>query len=382
MARKDKIKYYDISKILSIDACYYIIYGTRSNGKTYGALNYCLEEYFKDGSEFAYIRRWDDDIKGIRGATLFNSHINNGVIKRLSKGRYDDVTYKGRCFYLVHHDDEGNAIINDKPFAYAFALTMGEHYKSNSYPRIRNIVFDEFLTRGAYIDDEFVKFQNVLSTLIRLRDDVKIFMLGNTVNKYSPYIREMGLTKMDKQQPGTIDLYTYGETSLRVAVEYSDMPIKDKKSNKYFAFDNPRLNMIKTGAWEIDIYPHYPSDYIKPLPKDILYQFFVVFEGSILTCQIIDKEAYEKKNDETGKVDKFPRVRFIFVYPKTTPIRADDTSLVYCIDACVKPNYRRKITKPTSKIERYITSLFIKGKVFYADNETGEIMRNYLLACK
>ena len=184
MAKKEKIKYYDIHKILSTEALYYIIFGERSNGKTYGTLYYCLEEYFKDGSEFAYLRRWDDDIKGDRGGSIFNAHVKNGVIKRLSKGKYDDVYYKGRNYYLVAHDETGKAIISDKPFAYAFALTMGEHYKGLSYPNIRNIVFDEFLTRGAYLPNEFVLFQNVLSTLIRLRDDVKIFMLGNTVNKY------------------------------------------------------------------------------------------------------------------------------------------------------------------------------------------------------
>lgn len=382
MSKKEKIKYYDISKILSIDACYYIIYGERSNGKTYGTLNYCLEEYFKNGSEFAYIRRWDDDLKGMKGATLFNSHINNGIIKRLSKNKYDDIYYRGRCYYLAKHDEDGKMIINEKPFAYAFALSMGEHYKSNSYPRIRNIIFDEFMTRGAYLEEEFIKFQNILSTIIRLRDDVKIFMLGNTVNKYNPYIREMGLNRMGKQEKGTIDLYTYGETSLRVAVEYSDMPVKDKKSNKYFAFDNPRLNMIKSGSWEIDIYPHYPSDYGKPLPKEILYKFFVIFEGSILTCDIIDKKEFERHNDETGKKDFFPHVRFIFVYPKNTEIKANETALIYSLDACVKPNYRRKINKPSSRLERYIASLFVKGKVFYADNETGEIMRNYLISCK
>ena len=37
-------------------------------------------------------------------------------------------------------------------------------------------------------------FMNVLSTIIRDRENIKIFMLGNTVNKYCPYFDEMGLT--------------------------------------------------------------------------------------------------------------------------------------------------------------------------------------------
>ena len=82
MAR-DKIKYWNIWNILSVEARYYVIFGERSNGKTYGTLNYCLEQYFEDGSEFAYIRRWDEDLVGKKGESLFNAHIKNGVIKKL-----------------------------------------------------------------------------------------------------------------------------------------------------------------------------------------------------------------------------------------------------------------------------------------------------------
>ena len=98
----------------------------------------------------------------------------------------------------------------ETPFAFGFAITSQEHDKSTSYPNVRTILYDEFLTRNAYIPDEFVLFCNVLSTVIRQRDDVKIFMLGNTVNKYCPYFKEMGLNNITKQKQGTIDIYKYG----------------------------------------------------------------------------------------------------------------------------------------------------------------------------
>ena len=63
-------------------------------------------------------------------------------------------------------------------------------------------------------------FANVLSTIIRHRNDVKIFMLANTVNKYCPYFKEMGLKHITEMKQGSIDIYTYGSSDLRVAVEY------------------------------------------------------------------------------------------------------------------------------------------------------------------
>ena len=376
MAKKEKIKYWDIRNVLSINARYMLIIGERSNGKTYGTITYCLEEYFKNGSEFAYIRRWDEDLVGKKGESLFNAHIKNGVIRKLSKGKWNHVVYKSRAYYFAFVDDEGVMTVDVRPFAYAFALTQGEHYKSNSYPDIRNIIFDEFLTRGMYLPDEFVIYQNVLSTIIRQRDDVKIFMLGNTVNKYCPYFKEMGLNRIQNQKAGTIDVYEYGNTGLRVAVEYCSMNATEKKSNVYFAFNNPRLEMIKTGAWEIDIYPHYPRDIysgINPL-LDIKYTFFIQFEGNTLQCEIIYK-----------KVDKDDNPKpcyFLFIHQKTTPIKEDKKTLIYSQDSNPLPNYRRKITKATSNLERKIQQFFAKDKVFYSDNETGEIMRNYLIWCK
>ena len=339
-----KINYWDIYPILSKKARYNVIYGERSNGKTYGTLQYCLECYFNDGSEFAYIRRWDEDLVGKKGESLFNGLIKNGVIRKLSKGKWNTVVYKSRAYYFAFIDDEGTVITDKSPFCYAFALTQQEHYKSNSYPNIRNIIFDEFLTRGLYLPDEFIIFQNVLSTIIRLRDDVVIFMLGNTVNKYSPYIKEMGLTRMRDQKIGTIDIYEYGDTGLTVAVEYSDMPIKDKKSNVYFAFNNPRLNMIKNGAWEIDVYPHYPREEYEGINpyKDIKYIFYVEFEGITLQCEVI----YKKEDKEGNKKPTY----FLFVHPKTTPIKNDDNkSLIYSQIHNPLPNYRRKLTKATSQ---------------------------------
>src|SRR5699024_5250425 len=124
-----------------------------------------------------------------------------------------------------------------------------EHDKSTAYPKVKTIFFDEFLTRQYYLPDEFVTFMNVVSTIVRQRDDVIIFMCGNTVNQYCPYFTEMGLTHVKEMNKGVIEVYKYGESRLKVAVEYADSISKSgKPSDVYFAFDNPNLQMITGGA--------------------------------------------------------------------------------------------------------------------------------------
>lgn len=355
------MKYYSLKKILSKNAQYNMIFGERSNGKTYAVLEYAIDQYAKHHHQTAIIRRWQDDFKKNRATTLFDGHEKSGCIKRLTLGAWECVVYYRSAWYLARREDD--EIVRDiEPFAYAFSISSMEHDKSSSYPNVTTILFDEFLTRRAYLPDEFVLFMNTLSTIIRNRADVKIFMCGNTVNQYCPYFAEMGITHVKNMKLGDIDVYTYGDSDLRVAVEYAGTSQKQKKdSDVYFAFDNPRLNMIKTGVWELDIYPHCPSKF---KPADILATFFICFNGETLQAEIVDRDGV-----------------FIFIHRKTSPLKDLESDLIYSTENNPAPNWRRNILKPTTPYERKIHQLFMMDKVFYQDNEVGEIVRNYVVWC-
>lgn len=361
-----KDKFYTLKNILSYNADYNVIYGERSNGKTTAVLRYALEDYINSGyrNQLAIVRRWEEDFKGKNGQQMYESIVNLGWVKDLTHGKYNSVYYFSQRWYLCFYDEKGERIaVEEEPFAMGFSITSEEHYKSTSYPKVCTILFDEFITRQYYLPEEFVKFQNLLSTIIRLRDNVKIFMCGNTINKYCPYFAEMGLTGIKKQVRGSIDIYTYGESDLKVAVEYSDFPAKKKASNKYFAFNNPKLEMITNGGWEIDIYPHLPEKY---RPADVLYTFYIVFDKELLEGEILGV------GDNT----------FLFIHRKTTPIKPDNVRLVYQKYPDHRRNYRSNFLKPYGKVDKYIKMLWDRKKVFYSDNEVGEVMNNYIKECQ
>lgn len=357
--------YYTLDKILKCNADYNLIYGERSNGKTTAVFKYALKNFIKSGyvEQLGLVRRYEEDYKGKNGDNIFTGIVNLGWVDKFSKGKYNNIVYARQRWWLCYIDDEGKKLYTcEKPFAIGFAIGSQEHYKSTSYPDITTILFDEFLTRSYYLPNEFVEFQNLLSTIIRLRNNVKIFMCGNTVNKYCPYFAEMGISNITKQEKDTIDLYTYGDTNLKVAVEYSISKFKTKISNKYFAFNNPKLKMIRDGEWEIDIYPHLPCKY---LPKNIQYTYYLEFNENILTARIINVDGNY----------------FTYIHRKTTPIREDNTNIVFSEHQNYKPNYRRNITKVYDKYGDVIYKFFKMEKVFYQDNEVGEIVRNYLIWC-
>lgn len=359
-----KNKFYSLENILKSDAQYNVIFGERSNGKTYACLEYALKQYVSKGKQSAYLRRLDEDFKSNRGATLYSNHTSNGLVAKLTKNKFTDIYYQNKKWWLCSYDEEhdNKRVLDVKPFCYAFSLTGMEHDKSTAYPDVTTIIFDEFITRGYYLIDEFVVFINVISTIVRQRTDVKIFMLGNTVNKYCPYFAEMGLKNVPSMEQGTIDLYTYGDSDLKVAVEYVGTNKSKKPSDVYFAFDNPKLKMITNGVWEVDLYPHCPTKYN---PKNIIFMYFILFDNNILQCDIILKDD----------------LYFTFIHRKTTPIKNPDRDLIFTTEYNPKPNYRRRINKPKNPVENKIYNFFKNDDVYYQDNETGEIVRNYLMWC-
>lgn len=360
------MKYYSLKKILDKKCQYNMIIGERSNGKTYSAKEKIIKDYCNNGNQGAIIRRYDLDFKSKRGQSMFSDVVNDGLISKYSKGQWSGVYYWCGVWYFCRKDDKGALIKSDDPFCYSFALTNMEHDKSTSYPRITNIVFDEFISRTGYLQDEFVLFMNVLSTIIRHRQNVIIFMLGNTINRDCPYFHEMGLNHVSNMSMGTIDVYQYGDSKLKVAVERcGENKRQSKPSDVYFSFDNPKLKLITSGAWEIGIYPHKPVDYTQ---NDVVFRYFINYNDNLLQAEIVMKGVYN----------------FTFIHRKTTPLRHPDNDIIFDTTADGRFNYSRKINQGMNKnkLVSKILSYFNNDKVFYADNDTGEVVRNYMLWCK
>ncbi len=373
---KDKPKYFTLDEIKKKKALYNVIFGIRSNGKTYSVLLEALNNYADSNfiNQTAMMRRYLDDIMPSKMSTIFNGIVKNGEIARIfkNKGGWTYVRYYMRKFFLAKKVkrtlSNGNEIeeeeFDEKPFMYVFAITEEEDYKQNSFPYVNLIIYDEFIARTGYVKGEFIMFMNLVSTIKRDRMDVTIYLIGNSISYTCPYFIEMGLKHIRQMKQGDIDLYTYGDTDLKVAVQYAE-PVKKIKSRRdidpYFAFDNPRLKMITTGDFELDLHPHCPYDY---LPKDIKYIFFIIFESMI----------YQ------GEIVRFNKQWFIFIHRKSTPIKNPDKDRIYQADTDVRWNYHKSLTRALSidSVGQSIALMFANNKVFYQDNQVGEDIRNYI----
>lgn len=356
-------KYYSYAKIDKIKATYNLIIGQRSNGKTFGACRKIIDTYIKTGKPSAYIRRMEEMIRPTNLAGLFNPHLEH--IEELTEHRYNHVVYWQHKFYLARYDedDKGRWVKTAQdlnPFCMTYAISTAETTKGTDPGEVAMILYDEFITRQFYLANEFVKYQNLLSSIIRDRPNVQIYMLANTVSKHCPYFRDMGLYRISQQEQGTIDVYTMGKSGTKIAVEYCSPSKATQKISKYFAFDNPQLDMITKGSWEIAMYRHAPEQ-LSSYP--ILLTFFVVFDG-----KTVQGDIYQYKDNP-----------LIFWHPKTTPIKDPDNTIIYMEDhEDGNPLHQMDIRAAQTKAQKIIYSLCQQRKTFFSDNETGELIANWI----
>lgn len=346
--------WYSFKRIHKYNAIYNIVIGQRSNGKTYAFKEQALHNYIEKGERCAYIRRFDSEIKPKVLDKLWDVH----DIEKMTKGRWNAVKYEKNCFTLCIKVDGKVVASDEQPFCDVYALNTWETSKGADRGEVTTICFDEFMTRRAYLTQEFVIFQNVLSSIIRDRDNATIYMLANTVNRYCPYFKEMGLYNVPNMQQGDIELYTFGESGLTVAVEMCAESSNTKKVKKYYAFDNPQLEMITTGKWEIALYPHPPTSVTK---EDIIKKFYIKFNNNIICGDIMKTEDY----------------LFILYHYHTGNHEPDKNDIVYLEQHDGLMLHCMYLSEVRTDAHKLIVDLINSGREFYTNNEVGEVVRNW-----
>lgn len=370
MAKKKEQTYYNILNLLETKAEYNMLLGQRANGKSYSVKEVAIWEayhesdYFefhknkktvrKDRFEFGYLRRWGDDIK----ARTVESYFADTPISKLTEGEYTGIEfYRGEIFF-TKMDEEDDKPRRCKRCGTTFSLNGCTHYKSLSYPTIGNIIFEEFVTDNGYLPNETRNLFDIVSTISR-RDDVRVFLVGNTISRLCPYFDEWELTHVLEQKPGTIDIYhqpsedideeTGDHKDIVIAVEYCATVSGTGKM-----FFGQKAKMISTGVWESEVYPHLEAPFRE---YKVRYQILYMYRkfGFIINLLV-------------GK-DKKP---FVFVYPRKKPNMSSEKHIkrIICEDFSTDQFITQYLTKVT-KYDTLVMELINDGKIVYSDNLTG-----------
>ena len=359
------MSYYSYDEIDAIEAIYNLIIGERSNGKTFGGMRKVVDAYIDEDLPSAYIRRLDEELKPKNIKSLLDPQIE--YLNQKTKGRWNGFTYYANCFFLCRYEEHpsGKRVLREKdtkPILRTYAINTWENNKGADNGAVKYIFFDEFITRRYYLPNEWVHFQNLLSSIIRRREGIKIYMLANTVNKYCPYFKEMGVKDVKDQEQGTIAVYKIGQTDKKIAVEYcANIEDAQKKNvSEYFAFENPQLATITSGAWEVAQYRHPPDDMSD---YKIIFCFFILFSEELIQGDIYLYKGYP----------------IIVFHPKTTELQHPEKDLIYQEDVYDgNPLHQAALAVGKTRAHKLIRELISTNRTFFDSNSTGELFNNWL----
>lgn len=350
--------FYSTEKIDKKGADINIIFGERGPGKTFALLEKAVRHYWETGRQSAYIRRLKDEIDGEKKTDIFEGVVSVGKISEITEDTWDNVVVRGSKVYLAKYDSDADSMKKDPtPFMHIFAISQQAKYKSTNFPEVDIIILDEFLTRDGEIVGEWSKYQNLLSTIIRRRDDVKIYLLGNTVNRDSVYFENYGIRDtVRKMKPG--DLKTVkSQGGALLAIEYTKPLTAAQKSAKYFDFGDSVGQMIMEGGWETERYPRPP----KFDKKDIYFTYFIIYLDRVLQ---VDMVATSEK-------------LFSVVHRKTTAIKDPDRDYIFSLRYDPRTNWHVKMNRKYDKMSQPIYDDIQGARVYFTDADTGEAFKNF-----
>ena len=253
-----EIKWYSSEKIRQEKAQYYMIFGERSNGKSYDIDKHLIDEFFTKGHEFGFVKRYEEDIKSKYMATVF------APLEEYMLEKYNHRIKFYRGNWLVYEDGLEGKLSECKIFGWAFSIANMNRTKATQYPNIQNILFEEFMSATAdYLPDELNLFINLISSIVRNRHNARVFMLANAISKYTPYSSALGL-KLHRLKKGSIITKTYynekGQKTTFAIERTENVDVFDNKDNKdkivFNIFGNSGVGkMITTGDFETHNHP-------------------------------------------------------------------------------------------------------------------------------
>ena len=361
MSKEDKI-HYNLDHIDKENALINLIWGERSNGKSYQvkhkkAIIPFLESMIKDGmnrDRFILMRRLREEIT----TEKIERYFADVDIASLTNNEYNIITYYRKEIYLGNYNIETGKVKRGEKIGYVVALSTEQHYAGASYLDVKNIIFEEFMSRSVYLANEPDKLMNFWNTVDRKRGIVRMWLVGNTISRVCPYLTDWGLQNIvSKQQQGTIitkmlDTGTYTDEGepikIKLAIEYC------KSSGKSSFAIGKHKDMLNKGSWQTEPQPHLPKSL-----KEYKLLFRIGFqykEFRFLADFIKDIESREC---------------VWFIYPHEKDFK--DNLLIFSDVVKLNKRYQRNIYDITLKNDKLqkVLNTFREGNIFYSSDLCG-----------
>ena len=300
--------YYNGYKTLTHNALYNFIIGNRGGGKSFWAKYWAINDFLKNGSEFIYLRRYSKELKTIKNFFNDVAEFFPNVIFQV----------KGRTF-LINEQKAGECLI----------LATSKIEKSNSYPLVNKIIFDEFIIdKGVYryLPNEVEYFLELYETVARTRE-VKTFFLANAITQTNPYFLYFNIELPYNKTVQTFYNNGSGSFVKKKNKENADVLIELVANADYIKMKNKtRFGQLITGtnysAYAVEnTFLRDSETFIQKKGINARYSFKLIYKDSVLGVWVDYTEGYYILSDDIDPKTKTS-------YAMTTPQHNPNTLLV------------------------------------------------------
>lgn len=280
--------FYDFSSLLSYKCLYNICTSVRGIGKTYNITKRCIKLGIEQKKiSFVILVRYKEDIDDIKNSWW-------SIVEHLFEG-YTFFTLR-KTIYC-----KDNKTGDRFPIGEFIALTQYARAKKTPRPYVKYIVFDEFLNEdNDYLKDEVNKFLNICDSIIRLRDNVRVILISNTISILNPYFDYFGFTKFDKQ-------FQRGEHDSILEFNAGEEFIKVRKKTKFgSSIDNTKYGDFSLNAkFMLDDTTNVME---KPKGSSTHYLYSIVLDNLPISCYLVNNIMYVSNNRDITRKAYTPYV--------------------------------------------------------------------------
>lgn len=340
--------HYNIDNINKENAIFNLIYGEKSNGKSYQVKHkMAIEHYLNTGKRFILLRRWREDISNL----WIEQYFADVDVEKLTNNKYNCVTQYRKVLYFSIYDKETGKTKRVEKIGYVMSLSTEQHMSSASFLDVDIIIYEEFMERGTYISHEPDRLMIFYSTIDRKRGTTKLYMVGNSISRVCPYINEWGLEHIFRNlQQGEIKtkIIKTENMEIKIAIEYCM-----SSGGKAMTIGNAS-KMVDSGAWQT-----FPQPKLSKSIKEynILYRFGFLYKGFRFLCDYIE--------------DKVTHDLCFFIYPHNKEFKED---LIVFSDVIKESIYWQRdiynISINNDNLKKFFQK-FKENRIFYADDLVG-----------
>ena len=351
--------HYNIDNISKEKANFNLIYGEKSNGKSYqvkhkkGVLPVLeeekkkIEQSIQNNERFILLRRWKEDISNM----WIEQYFSDVDVEKLTDGKYNCITCYRKVLYLSVYDVETGKTKRYEKIGYVMALSTEQHYSGGSFLDVKRIIFEEFMERGSYITNEPDKLMTLYSTIDRKRGTTELWMVGNSISRVCPYISAWGLDEIFrtiKQGEIKTKIIHNDANDVKIAVEYCMA-----SGGKTMAIGNAS-SMIDKGGWQTFPQPKLPKS---RKAYKCLYRFGFQYKNFKFMCELL-KDIEEKHT-------------CWFIYPKYDDFK--DKTIIFSDVIKIDRHWQRDIYNISINNDRLkkLFQTFRQNNIFYSSDLCG-----------